>query len=99
MNRRRRELEAEEAEYRERLLRARRREDAMKRIANGRVVKRQVRGLALEEPRKNLNLQKKLTHSGGERLQDDDVFLPDNSTEQESDSDNIDPKVKALMKL
>ena len=43
LNRRRRELEAEEAEYRERLLRARRREEAMKRIANERVVKRQVR--------------------------------------------------------
>lgn len=44
LDRRRRELEAEEAEYRERLLRARKREEAMKRIASGRVVKRQVRG-------------------------------------------------------
>ncbi|KAF9651319.1 DNA repair helicase [Thelephora ganbajun] len=41
LNRRRRELEVEEAEYRERLLRARRREEVMKRIARGRVVKRQ----------------------------------------------------------
>ncbi|KAF9778687.1 helicase C-terminal domain-containing protein [Thelephora terrestris] len=41
LDRRRRELDAEEAEYRERLFRARRREEAMKRIASGRVVKRQ----------------------------------------------------------
>jgi len=55
LNRRRRELEADEAEYRERLLRARRREEAMKRIASGRVVKRQVRGLAFESYRKDPN--------------------------------------------
>lgn len=47
LDRRRRDLETEEAEYRGRLLRARKREEAMKRIANGRVVKRQVRGPAL----------------------------------------------------
>lgn len=41
LSRRRRELEAEEVEYRERLLRARRREEAMKRMSSGRVVKRQ----------------------------------------------------------
>ena len=56
LSRRRRELETEEAEYRERLLRARRREEAMKRIASGRVVKRQVRGLALENHGKSPNL-------------------------------------------
>ena len=54
LSRRQRELEAEEAEYRERLLRARKREEAIKRIASGRVVKRQVRGLALENYRKGL---------------------------------------------
>lgn len=53
LSRRRRELEAEEAEYLERLLRARRREETMKRIASGRVVKRQVRSLALENYRKD----------------------------------------------
>jgi len=47
LSRRRRELEAEEVEYRERLLRARRREEAMDRIASGRAVKRQVCSLAL----------------------------------------------------
>ena len=54
LSRRQRELEAEEAEYRERLLRARKREEAIKWIASGRVVKRQVRGLALENYRKGL---------------------------------------------
>jgi len=49
LSRRRRELEAEEGEYQERLLRARKREEAMKRIAGGRAVKRQVCSLALEE--------------------------------------------------
>lgn len=56
INRRRRELEIEEAEYQERLLRARRREEAMKRIASGRVVKRQVRGLVLGSYRKDPKL-------------------------------------------
>jgi len=56
LNRRRRELEAEEAEYGERLLRARRREEAMKRVASGRVVKRQVRGSVPESYGKEPNL-------------------------------------------
>ena len=58
LDRRRRELEAEEAEYGERLLRARRREEAMKRIASGRVVKRQVRELVPESYGKGLTCER-----------------------------------------
>jgi chromosome transmission fidelity protein 1 len=96
LNRRRHELEAEEAKYRERLLRARRREEAMKRIASGRVVKRQVGGLVFENSYKDLNLLKKLTHPNAIHLPDEDLFLPDDLTAQES-GDNIGPRVKALM--
>ena len=69
----------------------------MKRIANGRVVKRQVCGLAPDRCRKNPYLSKKLTHPDGKYPPDEDAFLPEDSTEQVSDSENIDPKVKALM--
>jgi hypothetical protein len=89
-------LETEEAEYRERHLRAQRREEAMKRIASGRVVKRQVRSLALEDYRKDPNLWKKLTHPDGKHVPNEDAFLPDDSTDQGLE-DNVDPRVKALM--
>lgn len=68
----------------------------MKRVASGRVVKRQVGGLALGGHRKGPNLSKKLTHLDGKHLPGEDTFLPDDSTEQGTE-DNIDPKVKALM--
>jgi chromosome transmission fidelity protein 1 len=96
LDRQRRELETEEAEYRERLLRARRREEAMKRIASGRVAKRQVRSPALKSYRKVPDLRKKLTHPGGNHLPDEDTFLPDDFTDHGFE-DNVDPKVKALM--
>lgn len=67
----------------------------MKRIASGRVVKRQVRGLALGIYHKKPNLWKKLTPQVGKNPPDEDVFLPDDSTEC---GDNIDPKIKALMR-
>ena len=68
----------------------------MKRVASGRVVKRQVRGLVPESYGKDPNLWKKLTHPVGKNLPDEDAFLPDDSTEQEFE-DNVNPKVKALM--
>ena len=69
----------------------------MKRIASGRVVKRQVGGLVFENSSKDLNLPKKLTHPNTIHLQDEDLFLPDDLTAQESGS-NIGPRVKALMR-
>lgn len=42
MDRRRRELEAEELEYEARLVAARKKEAAMRQMANGRVIKRPV---------------------------------------------------------
>lgn len=68
----------------------------MKRIASGRVAKRQVRSLALKSYRKVPDLRKKLSHSHGNHLPDEDTFLPDDSTDQGFE-DNVDPKVKALM--
>jgi len=68
----------------------------MKRVASSRVVKRQVRELVPESYGKDPNPWKKLTHPVGKNLPDEDVFLPDDSTEQEFE-DNINPKVKALM--
>ena len=68
----------------------------MKRIASGRVVKRQVRGLTLGSCRKGAHSWKKLTHPDGKHLPDEDAFLPDDSTEHDLE-DNIDSKVKALM--
>lgn len=43
MERRRREMDAEEHEYQERLARARKKEASMRKMLNGRAVKRQVR--------------------------------------------------------
>lgn len=68
----------------------------MKRIASGRVVKRQVRSLAPENYHNHPNLRKKLAYPDGEHPSDENVFLPEDSTEQGFE-DNIDPKVKVLM--
>lgn len=47
MERRKRELEADEREYEERLANARKKEQLLKKLAKGRVTKRQVRGLII----------------------------------------------------
>jgi len=68
----------------------------MKRIARGRVVKRQVHGVILKRCRKGTNSSQKFAHPDRKDSPDEDAFLPDDSTEQVFE-DNVDPKVKALM--
>ena len=68
----------------------------MRRIATGRVVKRQVSNLALEKYRETVNSCKKLIHPDGNHLPDEDTFLPDDFTERGTE-DNIDANVRALM--
>ncbi|KAJ7432344.1 helicase C-terminal domain-containing protein [Mycena latifolia] len=76
-----RQMEAEEREYEQRLERARRKEEAMRKMARSRVHKRAKLDNAAPE----------------KELEDpDDIFLPD-PAEGQNEDDNISPAVRALM--
>ncbi|KAJ6557257.1 helicase C-terminal domain-containing protein [Mycena vulgaris] len=83
-DRRARELEAEEREYAQRLAQARKKEEAMQKMARSRVHKRTKLDDAAAAP---------VPDSGDS--DPDDVFLPDSGSANEDD--NISPAVRALM--
>ncbi|THH27828.1 hypothetical protein EUX98_g6366 [Antrodiella citrinella] len=81
--RKRRELEADELEYVERLDKARRKEELLRKAANGRVNKRQKVSHTSTAPEDEL---------------DDSQFLPESDQLQDDEEDNLSPAVRALMK-
>ncbi|GJE94647.1 DNA repair helicase [Phanerochaete sordida] len=85
LERKRRQLEAEEMEYAERLAEARKREAVMRRAAKGRVRKR----MKAEAEKENV----------GRIDFEDSAFLPDSidGAAQQDEDDNISPAVRALM--
>ncbi|KAH9949242.1 DNA repair helicase [Amylocystis lapponica] len=86
VDRRRRELEAEEREYAERLSAARKKEAAMRKLANARVRKR---------PRTAAGVQVVMDADPGTD-DDDGAFLPDSDDDGDEQS-NLSPAVRALM--
>ncbi|KAH9480540.1 ATP-dependent DNA helicase CHL1 [Psilocybe cubensis] len=83
IDRMRREMEADEQEYEQRLMRARKREEAMRRAAKGRVIKRtKITQPANEEKDDDDNLR---------------MFLPETDREPDDGAMHISPALKALM--
>jgi chromosome transmission fidelity protein 1 len=82
LDRARRDIEEQEREYEERLAKARKREAAMKRMAQARVFKKR-------RPDQN-------TQSVAGNAKDEDEYLPDDGSDEECDM-NISPALRALM--
>ncbi|PSR71706.1 hypothetical protein PHLCEN_2v12410 [Hermanssonia centrifuga] len=83
LDRKRRQLEADEKEYAERLKKARQREATLRRAANGRV-------------RKKLRTMKEDTDINEVDI-DETAFLPDSLDGSTDENDNLSPAVRALM--
>ncbi|TFK20003.1 DNA repair helicase [Coprinopsis marcescibilis] len=77
----RRELEAEEREYEDRLAKARKREEQMRRMAAGRKYNKEA---------------KKLQALDKDEDEDEDLFLPEDE-EHDEDGDYVSPELRALM--
>ncbi|XP_006462645.1 histidine phosphotransfer protein [Agaricus bisporus var. bisporus H97] len=85
-----RQLEAEEQDYQERLLAARKREELMRRKAHARVLKRAKWG--------GDNLKEKRSRDKDVVEEDDDNFLPDDDRRSENEDEiYISPELRALM--
>ncbi|CAA7261430.1 unnamed protein product [Cyclocybe aegerita] len=84
LNRLRREMEADEREYEEKLARARKREELMRRAAKGRVTKRQ-------------KVSHQATEKTSNNDQDDDQFLPETDQAPNEEEIHISPALRALM--
>lgn len=104
----RRDLEASEQEYEERLVKARRREEALRRAAKGRVTKRLVSPLFRNHPHQLHNwiyfrpFFQKLAQGGDrdttENDADDDRFLPEDQASTSNEEEmHISPELRALM--
>ncbi|OBZ69839.1 ATP-dependent RNA helicase CHL1 [Grifola frondosa] len=89
LDRRRREMEMEEREYAERLTKARKKEEEMRRLAKGRVCKRS----------KLSTSNATLDRADCELDDEDATFLPDSDSKPDGSDDegNISPAVRALM--
>ncbi|EAU85951.2 CHL1 helicase [Coprinopsis cinerea okayama7 len=79
----RREMEADEREYEEKLARARKREEQLRRMAKARVTKKMRYGAESSNPKVDDD-------------EDEDQFLPENDQDDE-DSDYVSPALRALM--
>jgi chromosome transmission fidelity protein 1 len=91
MERRRREMDAEERDYQERLARARKKEASMRKMLYGRAVKKQVR--VKQRIDHAVHMWQKTSHAEQDEPADEDEFLPDDQHQ-----DNINPKLRALMR-
>ncbi|KDR82649.1 hypothetical protein GALMADRAFT_57427 [Galerina marginata CBS 339.88] len=79
----RREMEADEKEYEEKLAQARKREEILRRAAKGRVTKRPVSSYSSQETSK--------------KDDDDDQFLPETDQDSDESQIHISPALRALM--
>jgi chromosome transmission fidelity protein 1 len=104
----RRDLEASEQEYEERLVQARRREEALRRAAKGRVTKRLVSPLFKNYPHQLHNwiyfrpFFQKLAQGDRDPSEndadDDDRFLPEDQASTSNEEEiHISPELRALM--
>ncbi|KAI0783751.1 helicase C-terminal domain-containing protein [Abortiporus biennis] len=84
LDRKRRELEASDKEYTERLLKAKKKEEALRKAARARARKRFKGEKFKDEPKQDLNL-------------DEATFLPDGNDDPQDEYEGLSPELRALM--